>query len=454
MNRTSVKEYQFDKIASLYDDIMEDNDSLKYQSEPINKLIDIAIESKRHLIDVLSKMDGWNEDELRVKIDFETTTQPKWDKVISALDGLYSSSTSPIDNKYRIIRDLFKSELFRTETADDIMVLVFAKLGYKIGKGLKMTRAIEKINADYEEAIRTSEWMTDYSKQHQLNILNQSRTALGDNMLTRQVNKTVYLSVSPYDFTRMSVGNSWDSCHYPTNGYGSGALSYAMDELTMICYEEASNGVELVNRRVAWFGDNELMFGRLYGGDSMNSIIEKAVADIFGESSLTERSPSLFPYDTTKNSNHYQDYASHNTRRYCYDSLPWLFDCNMTVGAKAFCVNCGTSDHNLDGVTCSHCTNLRECEHCGDEHSEDDMYYVDGYGWVCDDCAFVCSHCGNAHLVRDSVDSEDGLICEGCYGDHYVTCDRCGCVMRDYNANFIEDEETGYTEVLCNDCMR
>jgi hypothetical protein len=73
-----------------------------------------------------------------------------------------------------------------------------------------------------------------------------------------------------------------------------------------------------------------------------------------------------------------------------------------------------------------------QCECCGNSHDEDNMNYVDSYGYVCDNCSFFCNYCDEWHINDNLVEVRNSRgrlqeICAGCAenGD-FRTCDHCG----------------------------
>ncbi len=75
---------------------------------------------------------------------------------------------------------------------------------------------------------------------------------------------------------------------------------------------------------------------------------------------------------------------------YCHGYLSQVPRNILHVGAKVPCVCCGRNEANdSDTLLCHACHNDEqemECEHCGCICDVHDMHYVDGMGFICDEC--------------------------------------------------------------------
>lgn len=81
---------------------------------------------------------------------------------------------------------------------------------------------------------------------------------------------------------------------------------------------------------------------------------------------------------------------------------------------------------------------FKKCEDCGEWFAKDDMWYVDGYGWVCQDCIDVgdyayCEKCNTYHNHDDMVEvwqdrwsHNSQYMCIGCAEDVATKCACCG----------------------------
>ena len=116
----------------------------------------------------------------------------------------------------------------------------------------------------------------------------------------------------------------------------------------------------------------------------------------------------------------------------------------------------GIEDIEIDGLDIESMIgtgHVAECYNCGEFlETDDDVYYSPDNDPMCqycfDDACFFCSHCGIVFWAEDSVETNDGYMCEECATDRgYVKCDHCGeWINMDYS--WIVDDE-----VYCEECF-
>jgi len=90
----------------------------------------------------------------------------------------------------------------------------------------------------YKRGMKLSKFFSSFFNDNNFDI------ALSKVMQNKKAVHNVYASIDPYDYLTMSLNqHDWDSCHRITDGcYGTGPLSYMLDDATMIAYRE--NGKE------------------------------------------------------------------------------------------------------------------------------------------------------------------------------------------------------------------
>lgn len=90
----------------------------------------------------------------------------------------------------------------------------------------------------YKKGMKLSKFFSSFFNDKNFDI------ALSKVMQNKKAIHSVYASIDPYDYLTMSLNqHDWDSCHRITDGcYGTGPLSYMLDDATMIAYRE--NGKE------------------------------------------------------------------------------------------------------------------------------------------------------------------------------------------------------------------
>src|SRR5699024_6311562 len=81
------------------------------------------------------------------------------------------------------------------------------------------------------------------------------------------------------------------------------------------------------------------------------------------------------------------------------------------------------------------------CSRCG--HPTDTRYDVEG-DLVCRDCmerdSFVCTRCGERFWEDHNDGDEDTPLCEECYyNGEYLSCSRCGRVLTEDEARYIDE---------------
>jgi len=153
---------------------------------------------------------------------------------------------------------------------------------------------------------------------------------------------------------------------------------------------------------------------------------------------------------------------------------PWVFGSRgvssvggMYVnGDSAFVIYRKNAGLTIDSEFCFHFHEVSKgtyfecgetCENCGNSYDEDEMTYVDGRGYYCDDCLsdnfFCCDRCGE-YESRDSMyifeDRDSFCYCESCF-DHLTsfTCDGCGTSFYYDNGTTTEDTNNTY----CENCL-
>ena len=92
------------------------------------------------------------------------------------------------------------------------------------------------------------------------------------------------------------------------------------------------------------------------------------------------------------------------------------------------------------------------CDICHEEHDLSELTYFDE-SYLCEVClrreTFICRDCGDRHWNDDSA---DGDLCQTCYDEDYVRCERCDAVIHYDDACYHEDEEY-HDHPYCRDCF-
>ena len=130
------------------------------------------------------------------------------------------------------------------------------------------------------------------------------------------------------------------------------------------------------------------------------------------------------------------------------------------------CSVCGCPIHETEKVEadlktgepmCEHCylEHFSFCACCDEPHAIEDMEYIDGYGYVCQDCidevCFQCDDCGE-YVVNDEhnqVTGERGEVrhvCDNCLENSYFWCDGCGSYHPESEMHWDSDVDCYYCE--------
>lgn len=341
---------------------------------------------------------------------------------------------------------------------------------------------------------------------------NREYAKFADALSPLKIKRHTIISLHPIDYLTMSFGNSWASCHtidkqnkrgMPNSyegQYSSGTMSYMLDQSSIVFYtvDKIYNGTEYytqpkINRQMFHWGEQKLVQGRLYPQSCDSSpeeytpyrnIMQQIMSIIFDFPNLWschKGTDYASEYITSKGT-HYKDYTYVDN---CTLSRIKGVENNNTfvVGATPICIECGCRHDNAENI--SHCaSSSRECYNCGRIFDEEDGYWIDdefycddcacscgccddlcvlenmtyvrGHGYVCDDCLAThfgeCEECGTYFHYDELiyVESEDSYFCEDCIARFFVRCDECGEFIRKTWAN--ERPDIGDHIYICDDC--
>lgn len=119
--------------------------------------------------------------------------------------------------------------------------------------------------------------------------------------------------------------------------------------------------------------------------------------------------------------------TSQRTERWCDDCVD--DDASECEDCGSLCATrdmMGVGD-NTERLVCGSCyDDYDECYHCGGRYRRDDMTYIEGHGYICDDCRVdytsECSECGDIIDDDDSYydEDEDRTYCEYCYNHRHI----------------------------------
>jgi len=146
------------------------------------------------------------------------------------------------------------------------------------------------------------------------------------------------------------------------------------------------------------------------------------------------------------------NYLATNTK----GKLPWkreLFDCYLCD-----CEMEEEEGHSIgdDHCVCDSCyeNDCFVCMECNDIGFTSDAHYTENCDSFCEYCFHrKCRRCNSCSLnfYKSEMHSDnDTYICESCFDEHYITCEKCDGFVLAENAIFIESEHINVCESCCD----
>ena len=354
---------------------------------------------------------------------------------------------------------------------DNITVEEYKRDGFKVPKGMKISRAFKLFEKDKELLYK---WQTIMSMMLQEN----------------KVEGTLCFSVHPLDFLSSSENTyNWRSCHSLDGEYRSGNLSYMLDKSTVICYLKGDKDTILPHfpseipwnnkkwRMLLFFSDQKtaLFAGRQYPFFNLgildvikNKLCEAGFIINRGWVDWTNTEIKTVNYGTdedgddrtawlnctyipmryeiykadeliedAENSLHFNDLlrSSCYTPYYTWTDFPsWKHTKDhFMIGAEVPCLYCGQDHINITGSFMC------------DEHELLYGTYED------EDMFCYCDKCGERMYVDDdnTYKLRDGeYVCSDCLENYCTYCERCGEYV--WNSQRCYDAEKD--RYVCNEC--
>ena len=305
---------------------------------------------------------------------------------------------------------------------------------------------------------------------------NREFAKYADSLSPMIIKRHTILSINPLDYLTMSFGNSWASCHtidkenqrgLPNSYsgcYSSGTISYMLDETSMVLYtvDASYNGNEYwnqdkINRQMFHYGSEKLIQSRLYpqdndGDDSAytpyRNIVQQIISTVFDFPNLWTLSKgvdAVCRYARSGGGTNYPDYHHFNNCSISHIKGSQN-TCNVTIGARPICISCGNTHSVEDNISC--CNSGYICDDCGCHVSEEDVVWVGDYHY-CRECVEYCECCQEYHRGESTYVNGYGYVCEDCRNEHFYYCDECGEWVRGDDAYWVECEE----RYVCEDCI-
>lgn len=381
-------------------------------------------------------------------------------------------------------------------------------MGIKIQKGEKITRLIVKVLRKMVDSLEGEEKAI---ATKEMDIISQNYSILTEKFKTIKQEKTVYLSVDVRDFLRCSFGANWESCHKLGGCYGSGAISYALNPRVAIAYVESDRDSEKLEwRQIVYMDETQNLFvgSRQYktSNHRYTKAVRKIIENIYGvefntiDYTNTDKVQELIQCELIKSGSEfaYNDIHAYggidthlwamlpkgaiignmkkidiqHTHIYCIDcgekmteveEQSWVL-CPRCQDEMFYCEYCGQYHHEYDityipstnEYVCDYCVsdNFTRCEDCYEYHSNENLYYVNGVGDVCQDCLDKYHYCEECEeYTKDELtrchDGED--VCPHCLETWYRYCDYCESYEK-RNWVYEKTDKHGQVWNVCCEC--
>lgn len=492
-------------------DLLDEYD-YTYTDHAINKIIDEWATNKQSLLEAFKKHPNYIEDKYLIAfesdyerdIDLKVVSDFYWwmkDRIIDpfCLDAL------PDEIKQQRLPDEWLPQLMNDCIWYDVSYCNNRQLTENQANDIN--RVFPNIKAHSgEKTTRVVNRLCTYLNWHKHPDYNKRFAMYADALTPITIKRHTVLSVNPLDYLTMSFGNSWSSCHTidkdnkreMPNGYegqySSGTISYMLDGVSMVLYTVDSkyDGHDFysqpkITRQMFHYGNDKLIQSRLYpqSNDSnievytpYRNLVQEIISTIFDFPNLwVKKTDSMCRY-TYSRGTHYCDYTHFSSCNLTIKKGSEN-DTPLAIGHDPICIECGYTHETSENINCcrsyhkcERCGNsicgdvfwiddepycedcVRYCELCGEDHLRDECVWIEGWGWVCEDCLdeyfYKCEDCGEyVHrddVVRLSVDGWERDLCESC-ADDYMECDKCG----EY---FHSDDLTNHNgNWYCDDCL-
>ena len=290
-----------------------------------------------------------------------------------------------------------------------------------------------------------------------------------------KITRHTILSLNPIDYLTMSFGNSWSSCHTidkankrnMPNGYrgaySSGTMSYLLDGASMVFYtvDSSYDGTDYftqpkITRQMYHYGEDKLVQGRLYPANGCSAddvykqyrnVVQEIIAQLLNVPNLWTLRKGTNPISSVVYSHgtHYTDYNHFDE---CTLSLLKESENEnyIDIGYEPICVTCGCTHDREDTISCCKSGDY-QCADCGEWIYEDDVRWVDGEPYCCD-CADWCEYCEEYHRSEVYYVRGYGNVCEHCLGEYFTYCDCCEEYIHNDYARYIDNED----RYVCDSC--
>lgn len=358
-----------------------------------------------------------------------TLDRPEEDKRIMFLDFIFDATIFCYEKKDLIKR--FLEDQGVEGFYSNRVIKALDEDGIKIPKGAKLSKALKVF---YDDKV----------------ILDKVQTRMSRLIQDCKITGKFVMSVHPLDFLSSSeTAHNWHSCHSLDGEYRTGNLSYMGDEHTFMFYLKAEEDCKLPNfpfewnskkwRMLMYMSKDEQVFvrGRQYpfSNDRAVELATDMLKKYYNLDNFTEwtdvksRINNLMfddigslQYNDCLCSPSYSPMAIYNKDKED-DTHIRTNKSRMRVGEAVECLECGRHMISYSSsMCCDECAGYTYCECCGEACYEDDMYSLDG-----------------------------DMLCEFCFDEQSVYCERCDETYNQYTTDMVWDEEDDCC--YCPSCM-
>ena len=449
-----VSEKIYNSILNEMENELCDRD-YDYTRTALRKILDIWIERKQPLFEILSKHPNWDTEKLMIKFDTDfsrkidtntTLNFASWIMNLPEIKSLFffldEYNWEHLTEEGKCVNSAFANCLAvhtYVEEEDQSYIDDINKINenFRFRAGMKSTKIVRKICEHYGLTKIMREEFDYFGNKVEYNAFEREYAKFCDALCPIKVTRHTCISLNPLDFLLMSNGNSWHSCHdighHGDGGcYSSGVISLMLDEHSFVFYtvDASFNGTNIelepkLQRQLFAFHDNQLLQSRLYPQSNdygakeiytdIRNTVQKVIADCCEQPNLwVKKKVSCDLVKTGSGATCYADWFS-----FSHPSVSifknHIDDARSPIimGAPPICIDCGGIHYETESI--NHCCSGYECECCGRRISEDDACWVGDYHY-CRDCVTYCEYC-NEYELNDRVtwiESEDCYVCEYC----------------------------------------
>lgn len=463
----------FNTIANTFDFF-----ETSYEKVGIDANLEAYEENKSFLVNMLRKHPAWNEEahaiilsveEQRDKAEPHELVEMFWRMVYMV----------PDENRMKLTTCMLFENLCTEPTvsnfAAEAINATFPEI--RAAEGQKTSRLINKLMKHL--GVNTD----DIEYKHAF-------AEFADAINPYTVDRPFILSANPGDYISMSYGTSWASCHIAnpdmarsgetySGCYRLGTLSYMNDPCSVVAYtleklpENLSEiaTVPKLTRQMFMIDFNRplILQSRLYPythdenrRKSYRAAVQEIVAKVMEVPNLWVKKNGVYGFTTANPSYHYRDYEHSdwhpNTSMLSGTDVNDIYY-NMEIGNETYCLETGKAMNGNDSNTFYFDRGDYQCEYCGDWFDEGDVRYIDGFGYVCDNCLenryTQCDDCGewvnNDEIYTAYRGGDIVYVCHDCIEYRYYCCNECGEYIHENDTVYAYDEY-GNETIICEEC--